>query len=65
MKEGVDRDLMTLFGFSVFLIASLLFGTVWSVYKFDVQGAFRISAYIVTVCAVLLHLIAGQVEKLR
>ena len=36
----------------------MLFGALWSVFKFDIQGAFGIAAYMVAVCAALIPLIA-------
>jgi hypothetical protein len=64
-KEGWDRDMITLVVFVVFLVASLVFGILWSVFKFDVQGAFGVAAYMVGVCAILVPLIAMRAEKMR
>lgn len=64
-QEGWDRDLISVVVFSVFLVASVLFGALWSVFKFDIQGAFGISAYMVAVCAALIPLIAMGADKPR
>ena len=64
-QEGWDRDLISVMIFSVFLVASVLFGALWSVFKFDIQGAFGIAAYMVAVCAALISLIAMGVDKPR
>jgi uncharacterized membrane protein len=64
-QEDWDRDLICVMIFSVFLVASALFGALWSVFKFDIQGAFGISAYMVAVCAALIPLIAMGVDKPR
>jgi hypothetical protein len=64
-QEGWDRDLISVMIFLVFLVASVLFGALWSVFKFDIQGAFGISAYMVAVCAALIPLIAMGVDKPR
>lgn len=64
-QEDWDRDLITVMVFLVFLVASVLFGALWSVYKFDIQGAFGISAYMVAVCAALIPLIAMLADKPR
>ncbi|KAF2632713.1 hypothetical protein BU25DRAFT_382419 [Macroventuria anomochaeta] len=64
-QEGWDRDLISVMIFTVFLVASALFGALWSVFKFDIQGAFGISAYMVAVCAALIPLIAMGVDKPR
>jgi hypothetical protein len=47
----------------VFLVASLLFGVLWSRFQYDVQGAFAVSAYMVACCAVLLPVIVTQLEN--
>lgn len=43
---------------SLFGIASLVFGICWAVFKHDVQGAFGVSAYLMT----LLGLIVGTLQ---
>lgn len=48
LVEGwVTSRLWALF-FSLFVLASLLFGVFWSTFKHDVQGAFGVSAWILS-----------------
>jgi len=61
--EGLDRDTLALTVLVVFLIASLLFGVLWSRFQYDVQGAFGVSAYMVACCAVLLPVIVTRLEN--
>jgi hypothetical protein len=61
--EGLDRDMLALVILMVFLVASLLFGVLWSRFQYDVQGAFAVSAYMVACCAVLLPVIVTQLEN--
>ncbi|CAO2657319.1 Nn.00g034450.m01.CDS01 [Neocucurbitaria sp. VM-36] len=63
-QEGWDRDMITLLVFLIFLLASLLFGILWSRFEFDVQGAFGVSAYMVTASSILVTLIATRAEKM-
>ena len=63
-QEGWDRDIITLAILVVFVLASLLFGVLWSRFHYDVQGAFGVSAYIVASCAVLIPVVAMRAEKL-
>ncbi|KAJ8113629.1 hypothetical protein OPT61_g4288 [Boeremia exigua] len=62
-QEGWDRDLIFVVIFLVFLIASVVFGVLWSVLKLDVQGAFGVSAYMVAVCALLIPLLVTALDK--
>lgn len=64
-QEAWDRDLICVIVFLVFLLASVLFGSLWSIFKLDVQGAFGISAYIVAICAAVMPLIATGIDKQR
>ncbi|KAH6878253.1 hypothetical protein BKA58DRAFT_91765 [Alternaria rosae] len=61
--EGLDRDTLALTVLLVFIIASLLFGVLWSRFQYDVQGAFGVSAYMVACCAVLLPVIVTRLEN--
>lgn len=61
--EGLDRDTLALTVLVVFLVASLLFGVLWSRFQYDVQGAFGVSAYMVACCAVLLPVIVTRLEN--
>ncbi|KAH9868640.1 hypothetical protein J1614_007712, partial [Plenodomus biglobosus] len=63
-QEGWDQDLIILTIFLLFLLGSLLFGVLWSRYRFDVQGAFSISAYMVGASAVLITVIVTWTEKI-
>jgi hypothetical protein len=62
-QEGWDRDIITLTVLVVFVVASLLFGVLWSQLQFDVQGAFGVSAYMIARCAVLLPVVATRAER--
>jgi hypothetical protein len=61
--EGWDRATITLTIFVIFLVASLLFGVLWSKFQFDIQGGFGVSAYIGTVCTLLIAVIVTQLEN--
>ncbi|KAF2643421.1 hypothetical protein P280DRAFT_394746 [Massarina eburnea CBS 473.64] len=62
-QEGWDRDVITLGVFGIFLVASLIFGVLWSCLKMDVQGAFGVSAYMVAACGVFVSLVTVKVDK--
>jgi hypothetical protein len=62
-KEGWDRDMIVSIVFLMFLLVSLLFGVLWSIYKMDMQGAFGVSAYMGTAASILLAIIAMRVDK--
>lgn len=62
-QEGWDRDMIALVVFLIFVLASLLFGILWSKFQFDVQGAFGVSAYMCTASGILVTLIATRVER--
>jgi hypothetical protein len=62
-QEGWDRDLIALIVFLVFLSGSLLFGVLWSKSKMDVQGAFGVSAYIMSACGIVISLIVIRADK--
>lgn len=63
-QEGLDWDAIAVVVFVVFLAGSLLFGVLWSRFKMDVQGAFGVSAYMVTACGMLLSLVATRADKM-
>lgn len=63
-EEGLDRDIITLVVLVIFVLASLLFGILWSIFHFDVQGAFGVSAYIIGCCMVFVPFFATRAEKL-
>jgi hypothetical protein len=56
-QEAWDRELITVAVFVIFVLASSLFGVLWSVYKFDVQGAFGVSAWMATLGGILVALL--------
>ncbi|KAF2446403.1 hypothetical protein P171DRAFT_410588 [Karstenula rhodostoma CBS 690.94] len=62
--EGWDGDIITLLVFVMFLAGSLIFGILWSYLKMDVQGAFGVSAYILTAGAILVSLVAMKANKI-
>lgn len=62
-QEGWDGDIITMLVFAMFLIGSLLFGVLWSCLKMDVQGAFGVSAYIITANAIFISLVAMRASK--
>ncbi|KAF2132124.1 hypothetical protein P153DRAFT_285294 [Dothidotthia symphoricarpi CBS 119687] len=64
-QEDWNCDMIVLGVYIIFLLASLLFGILWSVYKFDIQGAFGVSAYMVSMVVILVHLTAMGAEKMR
>jgi hypothetical protein len=59
-QEGWDFDLIITISFVVFLVGSLLFGVCWSVLESDIQGAFGVSAYMVTACALLVAFVVSK-----
>jgi hypothetical protein len=62
--ESWDRELITLAIFILLLLATLLFGVLWSKYQFDVQGAFGVSAWMATLGGILIALLIPQLEKM-
>jgi hypothetical protein len=62
-QEGWDRDKVTSILFILFLLGSLLFGILRSKFEMDVQGAFGVSAYMISACAILISLIATKLDK--
>ncbi|KAE8835581.1 hypothetical protein HRS9122_07851 [Pyrenophora teres f. teres] len=63
-EEGLDRDVITLAILVIFVLASVLFGVLWSTFHFDVQGAFGVSSYMIACCAVFMSFFATRAEKL-
>ena len=61
--ESWDRTTITLTIFVIFLVASLLFGVLWWKFQFDIQGGFGVSAYMGTVCTLLIAVIVTQMEN--
>jgi hypothetical protein len=62
--EGWDSDIITLLVFVMFSAGSLIFGILWSYLKMDVQGAFGVSAYVLTAGAILVSLVTMKANKL-
>ncbi|CAN9298302.1 unnamed protein product [Alternaria alternata] len=58
--EGLDGDMLAWTILIVFLVASLLFGVLWSKFQYDIQGAFGVSAYMVACCAAVLPVIVTR-----
>ncbi|KAH7079112.1 hypothetical protein BKA63DRAFT_258683 [Paraphoma chrysanthemicola] len=63
-QEGWDFDVIISFVFVIFFLASSLFGVLWSVFKYDVQGAFVVSAYMITASGILVAVFASRIEKM-
>ena len=61
-QEGQDFDLLMGVVFIV-LVASLLFGVLWSYFKHDVQGAFGVASYMVTAVAAFVALVTLVVNR--
>jgi hypothetical protein len=57
-EEGWNRGLITMLLFVGFALGSLLFGTLWSYYRLDIQGAFGVSAWLLTACGILISMVA-------
>jgi hypothetical protein len=62
--ESWDRELITLAIFIVLVLATLLFGVLWSKYQFDVQGAFGVSAWMATLGGIFIALLVPQLEAI-
>ena len=63
-QEGWDFDLLIGMILVVFLLASLLFGVLWSYFKMGVQGAFGISSYMVTATGIFVAWFANRAGKM-
>jgi len=59
-EEGWDFDLIITISFVVFIVGSLLFGVCWSVLEHDIQGAFGVSAYMVTACGLFVAFLVSK-----
>ena len=53
LVEGWVVSRLWLLGLMLFTIGSLVFGVCWSVFRHDVQGAFSIAAYMVTLMGIM------------
>ncbi|KAG9388551.1 hypothetical protein A1F94_001443 [Pyrenophora tritici-repentis] len=63
-EEGWDFDVVVNIAFVVFMLASLLFGVLWTVLKSDIQGAFGVSSYIVTLSGLVIAFAVRQAGKM-
>ena len=62
-EEGLDFDFIIGVIFAIFVLASLLFGILWTVLEMDIQGAFGISSYMVTASSVFLAWMASRAKN--
>jgi len=62
-QEGFDRDKIVWIVAVLFLLGSFIFGVLWSKFKMDIQGAFGVSAWWVTVCGILMALVATRSDS--
>ncbi|RMZ74476.1 transcription factor c2h2 [Pyrenophora seminiperda CCB06] len=62
-EEGWDFDIVANIAFFVFMLGSLLFGILWTVLKSDIQGAFGVSSYIVTLSGLIIAVVVRQAGK--
>jgi hypothetical protein len=63
-QEVWDKELITLALFIMLALGTLLFGVLWAKYKFDVQGAFGISAWMASLGGMLLFVLVPRLEKI-
>ncbi|UPX10023.1 uncharacterized protein EKO05_0000699 [Ascochyta rabiei] len=62
-KEGWDPGMIAIFVF-LLLLASLLFGILWTALRSDIQGAFGVASWIVAIGGALLAVIVTQVDNM-
>ncbi|KAF3035625.1 hypothetical protein E8E11_004888 [Didymella keratinophila] len=62
-QEAIDFDIIITVVFIVFLMASLLFGILWTRFEMDIQGAFGVSSYMITAIGILLAMIASRAKN--
>ncbi|KAF1953588.1 hypothetical protein CC80DRAFT_494485 [Byssothecium circinans] len=62
-QEGWNGDIIMTLVFILFLMGSLLFGALWACLKMDLQGAFGVSAYMMTANTILISLVAARASK--
>ena len=63
-EEGWDFDVLVNVALVVFMLASLLFGILWTVLKSDIQGAFGVSSYIVTLSGLIIAFVVRQAGRM-
>jgi hypothetical protein len=61
--ESWDSKLISLFILVVFVVATSLFGILWSKFHYDVQGAFGVSAWMVACSSILLQVVATWLDN--
>ena len=61
-QEGWNFNLLITLIFVLFIVGSLVFGVCWSVLKYDIQGAFGVSAYMVTACGLFVTFVVSKME---
>ena len=59
-QEGWHFNLIITISFALFIVGSLIFGVCWSVLKSDIQGAFGVSAYMVTTCGLFVAFVVSK-----
>ncbi|USP82390.1 hypothetical protein yc1106_09664 [Curvularia clavata] len=64
-QEDWDHDMIMWAALILLIVASLLFGILWSRFKLDIQGAFGVSSWITAVCAIFLVVVANHADKKR
>jgi hypothetical protein len=63
-QEGWDSSKLSSMVLGIFLLASLVFAVLWSHFKLDVQGAFGVSAYMVTAAGIFVAWVANRPGKM-
>ncbi|KAF2122691.1 hypothetical protein BDV96DRAFT_561211 [Lophiotrema nucula] len=59
-EEGWNHEKITWIALFIFGLGSSLFAVLWSVFRWDVQGAFGVASWWVTLCTLLLTLLAQR-----
>jgi hypothetical protein len=59
-QEGWDSSKLSSMVLVIFLVGSFVFAVLWSVLEHDVQGAFGVSAYVVTAAGIFVAWIANR-----
>lgn len=63
-EEGWDVDAVLCFAVVSLVLASLLFGICWNVLEKDIQGAFGVASYVVTLSGMIIALIVRAAGKI-
>jgi hypothetical protein len=64
-QEGFELGLVFRMVVAVMLLASILFGILWSYFKMDVQGAFGVSSYLATLAGLSVTWLAFQAQMME